>query len=73
MRPHKITLGQCKAQGATVLLFYCDGPPGLRGPFCRNRSEMPLADAIGRMRGVPLDCDTMVAAREVGICFGDDG
>jgi 6-phosphofructokinase 1 len=34
---------------------------------------VPLGDAIGRMRGVPLDCDTMIAAREVGICFGDDG
>ncbi|MEY2444236.1 MAG: ATP-dependent phosphofructokinase / diphosphate-dependent phosphofructokinase, partial [Ilumatobacteraceae bacterium] len=34
---------------------------------------VPLVDAIGRMRGVPLDCDTMLAAREVGVCFGDDG
>lgn len=34
---------------------------------------VPLSDAIGRMRGVPLDCDTMIAARDVGISFGDDG
>ncbi len=34
---------------------------------------VPLADAIGKMRSVPLDCDTMLAARDVGICFGDDG
>ena len=32
---------------------------------------VPLSDAIGRMRGVPLDCDTMIAARDVGISFGD--
>ncbi|MGZ4671917.1 MAG: 6-phosphofructokinase [Ilumatobacteraceae bacterium] len=34
---------------------------------------VPLGDAIGKMRSVPLDCDTMLAARDVGICFGDDG
>jgi phosphofructokinase-like protein len=32
---------------------------------------VPLADAIGRMRTVPADCDTLLAARELGICFGD--
>ncbi len=34
---------------------------------------VPLGDAIGKMRSVPLDCDTILAARDVGICFGDDG
>jgi 6-phosphofructokinase 1 len=38
-----------------------------------NMEFVPLVDAIGRMRGVPLDCDTVLAAREVGVCFGDDG
>ncbi|MBI2962795.1 MAG: ATP-dependent 6-phosphofructokinase [Deltaproteobacteria bacterium] len=32
---------------------------------------VPLSAAIGRMKGVPLDCDTMLTARELGICFGD--
>jgi ATP-dependent phosphofructokinase / diphosphate-dependent phosphofructokinase len=33
---------------------------------------VPLVDAIGSMRTVPLDCDTVIAARAVGICFGDE-
>lgn len=32
---------------------------------------VPLAEAIGRMRTVPVDCDTIVTAREMGISFGD--
>jgi 6-phosphofructokinase len=32
---------------------------------------VPLIDAIGSMRTVPLDCDTVLAARDIGICFGD--
>ena len=30
-----------------------------------------LEDATRRMRVVPLDCDTIQTAREIGICFGD--
>jgi 6-phosphofructokinase 1 len=33
---------------------------------------VPLKDAIGSMRTVPLDCDTVMAARDIGISFGDD-
>ena len=32
---------------------------------------VPLTEAIGRMRTVPLDSDTIVTARELGICLGD--
>ena len=32
---------------------------------------VPLVNVIGAMRSVPLDCDTLVAARDVGICFGE--
>lgn len=32
---------------------------------------VPLEDAIRRMRTVPLDSDTMLTARDLGICFGD--
>jgi ATP-dependent phosphofructokinase / diphosphate-dependent phosphofructokinase len=38
-----------------------------------NMEFVPLSEAIGRMRGVPLDCDTMIAARDMGIRFGDEG
>jgi 6-phosphofructokinase 1 len=31
----------------------------------------PLAAAIARMKVVPLDCDTIASARDLGICFGE--
>ena len=32
---------------------------------------VPLLEAIGSMRTVPLDCDTVMAGRDIGICFGE--
>lgn len=32
---------------------------------------VPIEDAISRMKSVPLDSDTMLTARSLGICFGD--
>jgi len=32
---------------------------------------VPLAEVAGRMKMVPLDSDTLLAARDLGICFGD--
>ena len=32
---------------------------------------VPLAKATRRMKVVPLDCDTVLAARDLGISFGD--
>jgi 6-phosphofructokinase 1 len=32
---------------------------------------VPLADATRRMKNVPLDCDTMLTARDLGVSFGD--
>jgi 6-phosphofructokinase 1 len=32
---------------------------------------VPLARATRRMKVVALDSDTMITARELGICFGD--
>ena len=32
---------------------------------------VPLAEVAGRMKGVPLDGDTVATARELGICLGD--
>lgn len=32
---------------------------------------VPLADATRRMKNVPLDCDTMLTAHDMGISFGD--
>lgn len=32
---------------------------------------VPLDQVTGRMKGVPLDCDTILSARDLGISFGD--
>jgi 6-phosphofructokinase 1 len=32
---------------------------------------VPLADVSGKQKKVPLDCDTVRTAREMGISFGD--
>ena len=36
-----------------------------------NVNYVPLADVAGRMKGVPLDSDTLQTARDLGICLGD--
>ncbi len=32
---------------------------------------VPLEEATRRMKSVPLDCDTILTARDLGMCFGD--
>ena len=32
---------------------------------------VPIAEAIAHMKAVPLDCDTITTARDLGICLGD--
>jgi phosphofructokinase-like protein len=36
-----------------------------------NVNYVPLEEVAGRMKGVPLDGDTVQTGRDVGICFGD--
>jgi len=36
-----------------------------------NVSYVALEDVAGRMKGVPLDCDTLQTGRDMGISFGD--
>ncbi len=36
-----------------------------------NIDFVPLSEAIGHLRTVPLDCDIVTAARDIGISFGD--
>jgi 6-phosphofructokinase 1 len=36
-----------------------------------NVNYVALEDVAGRMKGVPLDCDTLQTARDMGIAFGD--
>ena len=32
---------------------------------------VPLEEAVSKMKAVPLDCDTILTARSLGICLGD--
>jgi len=48
--------------GQTGIMVALD-PPTVR--------YVPLADATHRMKVVPLDCDTILTARDLGTCFGD--
>jgi 6-phosphofructokinase 1 len=52
------------AAGKTGVMVALD-PPTVR--------YVPLAEACERMKVVPLDCDTVETARELGICLGDEG
>jgi 6-phosphofructokinase 1 len=36
-----------------------------------NVIYVPLSEVAGRMKGVPLDCDTLQTGRDMRICFGD--
>ena len=50
------------AEGRSGVMVALD-PPTVR--------YVPLAHATKRMKTVPLDCDTVCTARELGICLGD--
>jgi 6-phosphofructokinase 1 len=34
-------------------------------------TRVPLDQVVGKSKNVPLDCDTIRTARELGICLGD--
>lgn len=50
------------AEGQSGVMVALD-PPTVR--------YVPLKKVAGRMKTVPLDCDTILTGRELGICFGD--
>jgi 6-phosphofructokinase 1 len=58
--------------GAAAVRALDEGQSGvmvaLDPPLVRYES---LREAVQRMKGVPLDCDTIVTARDLGISFGD--
>ncbi len=54
---------RCLAQGTSGVMVALD-PPTVR--------HVPLEEATHRMKVVPLDCDTILTAREMGLCLGDE-
>jgi len=53
---------RCLAAGHSGVMVALD-PPTVR--------YVPLVEATSRMKVVPLDCDTILTARELGLCLGD--
>ena len=50
------------AEGKTGVMVALD-PPTVK--------TVPLAEAVAGMKGVPLECDTILTARSLGTCLGD--
>jgi 6-phosphofructokinase 1 len=50
------------AEGQSGIMVALDPP---------NVNYVPLEETTRRMKSVPLDCDTVLTARDLGICFGD--
>jgi 6-phosphofructokinase 1 len=59
--------------GATAVRFIAEGRRNvmvaLRPP---DMVAVPLAEAVEKMKSVPLDSDSILTARDMGISFGDD-
>lgn len=58
--------------GAAAVRALCQGKSGIMVALDPPRVNcVPLDQISGRMKFVDLDNDTMLSARELGICFGD--
>jgi len=58
--------------GAAAVRALVDGADGVMVALNPPTVDyVPLAEATRRMKKVPLDCDAMLTAREIGVNFGD--
>lgn len=58
--------------GAAAVRALNEGHSGIMVALASpNVNYVALEDVAGRMKGVPLDGDTLKTARDIGICFGD--
>lgn len=58
--------------GAAAVRALAAGEDGVMVALNPPRVDyVPLAEATQRMKSVPLDCDSILTAREIGINFGD--
>jgi 6-phosphofructokinase 1 len=59
--------------GAAAVRALDEGMNGVMVALNEPQVEyVSLVEAVGRLRTVPLDCDTLLAGRELGTSFGDD-
>ncbi|MCE4558116.1 6-phosphofructokinase [Roseateles cellulosilyticus] len=57
--------------GAAAVRALADGQHGIMVALDgRDVRPVPLADVAGRMKAVPVDCDTLSTARDLGVCLG---
>jgi 6-phosphofructokinase 1 len=58
--------------GAAAIRALADGQSGVMVALDPPHVKyVPIQEAIGKMKFVPLDCDTIETARDLGIVFGD--
>ena len=58
--------------GAAAVQVVADGGHGVMVALDPPEIKtVPLADVVGKLNLVPLDCDTVKTARDIGICLGD--
>ncbi|MDE2427807.1 MAG: ATP-dependent 6-phosphofructokinase [Burkholderiales bacterium] len=58
--------------GAAAVRALNEGHSGIMVALASpNVNYVALEEVAGRMKGVPLDGDTLKTARDIGICFGD--
>jgi ATP-dependent phosphofructokinase / diphosphate-dependent phosphofructokinase len=70
--PTNMDRALCTAFGAKAVALIAEKKFGQMVAFSGGQiTSVPLADATGRLRTVPLDGGFVTAAREMGICLGD--
>jgi len=58
--------------GAAAVRFIADGQRDVMVSYKPpDMVPVPLEEAVRRMKLVPVDCDTVIACRDIGISFGD--
>ncbi|MCB4790260.1 MAG: 6-phosphofructokinase [Elusimicrobia bacterium] len=58
--------------GACAVRFIKEGKFGVMvASIPPGMEAVPLKEAISKMKNVPVDCDTITSARQLGISFGD--
>lgn len=62
----------CTRLGATAAKCIKDKVFGVMIGMVNGKTvPVPLQDVAGKLKAVPVDCDEIKAARQIGISFGD--
>lgn len=71
-RPTNLDRALCTAFGAKAIERIGANRLGRRVSFTGSSiTSVPLAEAIGKLRTVPLDGGFVTSARSLGVCLGD--